>query len=108
MNRTLVRITLLMSAFVLVVFTIIVINQSVQVIQLARGVHPVLGNAVLWGLLFVYSALLLMPAVLWLRLPKQLQRAISSGWIPVPTTLPIVTMVPKSVFSLRVILLLKV
>jgi hypothetical protein len=44
-------------AFVLVVFTIIVINQSVQVIQLARGVHPVLGDAVPWALVFVYSAL---------------------------------------------------
>jgi Domain of unknown function (DUF697) len=74
MNRTLVRITLLMSMFVVVVvFAVIVINQSVQVIQLARGVHPRLGDAVLWGLVFVYSALLLTPAVLWLRLPKQLQ-----------------------------------
>lgn len=73
MTRTLVRITLLMSVFALVVFTVIVINQSVQVIQLARGVHPLLGEAVLWGLVFLYSLLLLTPAVLWLRLPKQLQ-----------------------------------
>jgi hypothetical protein len=40
MSRSLVKITLLMSMFVVVVFTVIVINQSVQVIQLARGVHP--------------------------------------------------------------------
>jgi hypothetical protein len=62
-----------MSVFVLVVFTVIVINQSVQVIQLARGVHPLLGEAVLWGLAFLYSGLVLTPAVLWLRLPKRLQ-----------------------------------
>lgn len=73
MNRTLIRITLLLSMFVVVVFTVIVINQSVQVIQLARGVYPRLGDAVLWGLVFLYSVLLLTPAVLWLRLPKQLQ-----------------------------------
>jgi hypothetical protein len=28
---------------------------------------------VLWGLVFIYSALLLTPVILWLRLPKQLQ-----------------------------------
>jgi uncharacterized protein DUF697 len=73
MNRTFVRITLLMSAFVLVVFTVVVFNQSVQVIELARGVHPLLGEAVLWGMVFLYSTLLLTPAYLWLRLPRQLQ-----------------------------------
>jgi hypothetical protein len=73
MNRTLVRIALLMSAFVLVVFTVVVFNQSVQVIQFARGLHPLLGEAVLWGLVFLYSTLLLTPAYLWLRLPRQLE-----------------------------------
>jgi hypothetical protein len=72
MSRTLARMSLLLSVFVLVVFIVIVINQSAQVIQLARGVHPLLGTAVLWGLVFVYSALLLIPATMWLRLPKQL------------------------------------
>lgn len=73
MNRTVIRILLLMSALVLVVFMVVVFNQSVQVIQLAWGVHPLLGKAVLWGLAVVYSALLLSPVYLWLRLPKQLQ-----------------------------------
>jgi hypothetical protein len=50
-------------AFVLVIFTIILINHSVQVMRLARGVHPVLGDAVLWALVFVYSALLLKSGV---------------------------------------------
>jgi integrase len=37
MSRTLARMSLLLSAFVLVVFIVIVINQTAQVIQLARG-----------------------------------------------------------------------
>jgi len=73
MNRTVIRISLLMSALVLVVFMVVVFNQSVQVIQLARGVHPLLGKAVLCGLVGVYSALLLSVAYVWLQLPKQLQ-----------------------------------
>ena len=73
MNRSLLKIALLMSMFIVVAFTVIVVNQSVQVIQLARRVHPHLGDAVLWGLVFLYAALLLTPALLWLRLPKQLQ-----------------------------------
>jgi hypothetical protein len=72
-NRTFVRITLLMSIFIGVVFTVIVFNQSVQVIQFARGLHPLLGKAVLCGLVFLYSTLLLTPAYLWLRLPRQLK-----------------------------------
>jgi hypothetical protein len=50
-----------------------VFNQSFQVIQLARSVHPWLGNAVLWGLLIIYSGLLMIPMGMWLRLPQQLQ-----------------------------------
>jgi Domain of unknown function (DUF697) len=73
MNRTVIRISLLLSALVLVVFMVVVFNQSVQVIQLARGVHPLLGKAVLCGLALVYSALILIPAYLWLRFPKQIQ-----------------------------------
>jgi len=73
MSRTFTRMSLLLSAFVLVVFLVIAFNQTVQVIQFARGVHPLLGTAVLWGLVFAYSALVLTPLAMWLRLPKQLQ-----------------------------------
>jgi len=79
MNRTVARITLLASLFILVTFTVVVINQTAQVVQLARGVHPVFGNAVLWGLLSIYAALLLTPLFLWLRLPKRLQPPASTG-----------------------------
>jgi hypothetical protein len=65
--------SLLPSAFVLVVFIVIAFNQTIQVIQFARGVHPLLGTAVFWGLVFVYSALLLIPLAMWVWLPKQLQ-----------------------------------
>ena len=73
MNKTFVRITVLLSVLILVAFAVTALNQSVQVIQLAWGVHPLLGKAVLCALVVVYSALILIPVYLWIRLPKQLQ-----------------------------------
>jgi uncharacterized membrane protein YcjF (UPF0283 family) len=62
-----------LSSFVLVAFAVIVFNQSVQVIQLAWGVHSVFGKAVLCALVIIYSALILIPVYLWVRLPKPMQ-----------------------------------
>lgn len=67
------RITLLLSGLVLVVFVIFVINQTAQVVSLARGVHPAFGTAVLVGLLALYAALLATPLVMWFRLPPPIE-----------------------------------
>ncbi|MGE5112467.1 MAG: DUF697 domain-containing protein [Acidobacteriaceae bacterium] len=72
MSGTIRKMGLLFALFILIVFAIFVFNQTVQVVQAARSVHPVFGEAVLWGLIFTYTALIITPIVLWFRLPKRM------------------------------------
>ena len=55
-----------------VVFLVLVINQTAQIVSLAATLHPVAGQATLWALLIVYAACLLVPVILFLRLPAAL------------------------------------
>jgi hypothetical protein len=71
MSKTVRTIALLLAMFIIVVFVLFVFNQTMQVVQSARAVHPALGDAVLWGLVFTYCMLLITPLVLWFRLPKR-------------------------------------
>ncbi len=80
MSATVKRILLLLSLFILVVFVIFVFNQTMQIIQSAKAVHAVFGEAVQWGLIFAYALLLVTPIVLWFRLPKRmLPPAVTEG-----------------------------
>jgi hypothetical protein len=80
MSAIIRRITVLVALFVLVIFALFVFNQTVQIVQSARAVNVTLGDAVMWGLVFLYAALLITPAVLWFRLPKRmLPPAVSEG-----------------------------
>jgi hypothetical protein len=72
MSRTLLRISVLLSLFVLVCFAVVVVNQTAQVIQLAAEFNPKTGTIVLYALLSTYAILLLVPLYLFLRLPRQL------------------------------------
>src|SRR5207302_762709 len=45
--------------------------QCPQIVRSARSLNPVLGDAVMWALIFLYAALLSTPFVLWFRLPKR-------------------------------------
>src|SRR3984893_13362213 len=72
MPKTVKKILLVIAAFVLVVFAIFLFNQTMQIVQSARTVNLVFGNAVLWGLIFTYCILLATPFVLWFRLPKRI------------------------------------
>lgn len=58
------------SLLVLVLSTIFVINQTAQVVSLANTVSPAVARAVLVSLLTVYAAVILVPVVLFIRLPK--------------------------------------
>ena len=60
MPKTAKKIALIVAAFVVVVFTIFLFNQTMQIVQSARAVNPVLGNGVLWGLIFTYCILLIL------------------------------------------------
>lgn len=73
MKKTIRIIILSVSIFILVVFILFVINQTVQVVTLAQNVHPQLGQFALYGLLFVYAFLVIFPLYLYLRLPRALQ-----------------------------------
>src|ERR1035438_1597786 len=72
MPKTAKRIILVVAAFIVVVFTIFLFNQTTQIVQSARAVNVVFGNGVMWGLIFTYCILLTTPLVLWFRLPKRM------------------------------------
>ena len=66
------RIALFVALFVLIIFVIFVFNQTVQIVQSARAVNAMLGNGVMWALIFIYCVLLVTPVALWFRLPKRM------------------------------------
>jgi len=68
---TIRKVSVLLAGFILIVFSIFLFNQTVQIVQSAKAVNPIFGNGVLWALIFLYCALLLTPVVLWFRLPKR-------------------------------------
>lgn len=72
MNKTFKKITFLASSLILLFFVIFVINQTSQVVGLADKVNPGFGRIILWGLLMIYAVLILIPVVLFLRLPRSL------------------------------------
>ncbi len=65
------RMVMLLSAFIVLTFTIFVFNQTVQIVQSAKTVNPTFGNGVMWALILLYCALLFTPVVLWFRLPRR-------------------------------------
>lgn len=73
MQKPLRTIVLALSIFALVAFAVFLVNQTVQVVGLADRVHPALGTAALWTLLFVYAVCLLVPLAMVLRLPRSLR-----------------------------------
>lgn len=70
-NKTLKRIAVLVSLFIVVVFGVFLFNQTAQIVQSARTVNARFGDGVMWGLIFLYSALLLAPIVVWFKVPKR-------------------------------------
>ena len=71
MTKTLKRMAVLLSLFIIVVFAVFLFNQTAQIVQSARTVNPRFGDGVMWGLVFLYSALLLAPIVLWFKVPRR-------------------------------------
>src|SRR4051794_2545589 len=54
MTKTLTRIAILLSVFIIVVFGIFLFNQTAQIVQSARLVNARFGDGVLWALVFLY------------------------------------------------------
>ncbi len=72
MRRTVGRILLFGALLLTVSFVVLMANQTVQLADLAARVHPMAGQGVFWALAFIYTACLLVPLFLFLRLPKPL------------------------------------
>jgi hypothetical protein len=72
MKKSLKTLALLGSSLILLSFTVVVVNQTAGVVQLAREVHPALGSVTLWGLLIAYGAIVGVPVVMIMRMPKPL------------------------------------
>ncbi len=58
--------------FLALIFILFIINQTNQVVGLAAGVHPVLGQIVLYGLLVIYAVAIVIPLVAILKRPTTL------------------------------------
>jgi len=72
MKKTIKTFALLGSGLLILSFTVVVVNQTAQVVQLAKAVHPVFGTATLWGLLLAYGGLIGVPVVMVVRMPRPL------------------------------------
>jgi hypothetical protein len=72
MNKTIKTLAMFGSGLVLLSVSLFLVNQTVQVVHLAKEVHPALGTATLWGLLFTYAGLIGIPVVMVLRMPRPL------------------------------------
>jgi hypothetical protein len=72
MNKTIKTLALLGSSLIVLSVCVVVVNQTAQVVQLAKEVHPVLGTVTLWGLLVTYGGLIGVPVVMVLRMPRPL------------------------------------
>ncbi len=72
MNKTIKTLMVLASGLFLLSFTVVVVNQTAQVVILAKEVHPVLGTVTLWGLLVSYGVLAGVPFVMIVRMPRPL------------------------------------
>ena len=73
MNKTIKLFALLGTGLVLLSFSVVVVNQTAQVILLAKEIHPTFGTVTLWGLLVSYGVLAGVPVVLIARMPKPLK-----------------------------------
>lgn len=66
------QIVLLVALVLAVLFVLFLVNQTAQLVALAGGVHPLLGQVVLYLLLIFYAAVIVVPLVWIGRMPRAL------------------------------------
>ena len=64
------RMAVICCLFVLLCSMIFIINQTAQIVSLANTISPLLAKIVLGCLLFLYAALIVVPIMMFIRLPK--------------------------------------
>ena len=62
-----------LSVLILAAFVVVLINQTAQLVELARTLHPGLAPVVLYGLLVLYAIAILIPVVLFITMPRTLR-----------------------------------
>ncbi len=72
MKKTIKTFAMLGSGLLILSCTVVVVNQTAQVVQLAKAVHPLLGTVTLWGLLVAYGGMIGVPVVMVMRMPRPL------------------------------------
>lgn len=73
MNISFKKIFVLISLFIFIVFTIFVINQTAQVVELSKTISEDFSRFVLFSLITIYFVLVSIPIYLILSLPKSLK-----------------------------------
>ena len=73
MRKTLVRILIPLSLFVLIGIAIVIANQTAQLIALVDRFHPVAGDVAFWSVMVLYAFCLIVPVFMILTLPPPLR-----------------------------------
>jgi hypothetical protein len=73
MKQTIKTLAILGSGLVLLSFTVVVVNQTAQVVALAREINSALGTVTFWALVLAYAGLIGVPVVLVARMPRPLK-----------------------------------
>lgn len=73
LKKSIKRLVTAIGLFIICIFVIFVINQTVQVINLLTNIHPLLGQISFFSLIIIYTILLLIPIIIYFRLPKALK-----------------------------------
>jgi hypothetical protein len=73
MKKSVKRLSIAVGIPVLILLILFVINQTVQVVDLASRVSPILAAIVFWGLIAIYAVVVVIPVAVFLRLPRRLR-----------------------------------
>ena len=73
MTKRFKQVLLIVSAGIIFLFIIFVINQSVQIINLAHSIHPVFGEIAKYFLIVIYALLIIISVYQFMHLPKPLK-----------------------------------
>lgn len=67
------KITIILSLFIIILFTIFVVNQTAQIVELSKNISEDFSKFVFFVLIVIYLFILIIPFYLFLTLPKSLK-----------------------------------
>jgi len=71
-RRNIRRILILAGVAATTAVAVVLVNQTAQLVELVGRLHPLAGQVLLWTLAALWAAVIVVPAVLFLRLPSSL------------------------------------